>query len=153
MSKNKVLLSVSLVSMLIVAGSLLLTQQVNAEPEVTVYKSATCGCCNKWIKHMEDNGFSIKAVDVANMDLVKQHYGINRELGSCHTALVDGYIIEGHVPATDVKKLLSERPDVLGLTVPGMPIGSPGMEMGDHADHYDVLAVEKDGKTSVFSQY
>ncbi len=136
-----------------VFGGFILMQSASAEPEMTVYKSATCGCCNKWVKHMEDNGFQVNAIDVLDVNLVKQQYGISYEHASCHTALVDGYVIEGHVPALDVKRLLAEKPDVLGLSVPGMPVGSPGMEMGDRVDRYSVIAIDKDGKGQVFNQY
>ncbi|GJM05048.1 MAG: CopG family transcriptional regulator [marine bacterium B5-7] len=134
-------------------GGFILMQSASAEPEMTVYKSATCGCCNKWIEHMEDNGFQVNAVDVLDVNLLKQQYGISYEHASCHTAVVDGYVIEGHVPALDVKRLLSEKPDVLGLSVPGMPVGSPGMEMGDRVDHYSVIAMDKEGNARVFNQY
>lgn len=134
-------------------GGFILMQSVSAEPEMTVYKSPTCGCCNKWIKHMEDNGFIVNAVDVAAMSPVKEKFGIHRQIASCHTAVVDGYIIEGHVSALDVRRLLTEKPDVVGLTVPGMPIGSPGMEVGDKKDRYAVLSIQKDGNTTIFSQY
>jgi hypothetical protein len=153
MTKNKFftgIFSLVTVSALVV---FILSQKVSAETEMTVYKSPTCGCCTKWIKHMEENGFQIKAVDVLEMNIVKEKYGINRNLASCHTAVVDGYVIEGHVPAVDVKRLLSEKPDVLGLSVPGMPAGSPGMEMGDRVDSYSVIAIGKDGDAKVFKQY
>jgi hypothetical protein len=136
----------------LVTGFIVL-QKVNAEPEMTVYKSATCGCCKKWVEHMEDNGFRVNAIDVLDMDLIKQRYGVNREAASCHTALIDGYIIEGHVPAFDVKRLLAEKPDVQGLFVPGMPAGSPGMEMGDRVDKYSVISLDKNGNAHVFNQY
>ena len=102
---------------------------------------------------MQDNGFKIKAVDVQNMDSVKQHYGISSNLASCHTAIVDGYVIEGHVPASDVKQFLSEEKDVLGIAVPGMPIGSPGMEMGNRIDRYAVISFDKEGNVEIFHQY
>ncbi len=153
MIKNKIVIGIILSVFISAFGGLFLMQSVNAEPQMTVYKSATCGCCNKWIKHMEDNGFDVKAVDVLDVNHVKQQYGLSYEHASCHTAVVDGYVIEGHVPALDVKRLLSEKPDVLGLSVPGMPVGSPGMEMGDRVDHYSVIAMDKDGNAKVFNQY
>jgi hypothetical protein len=128
-------------------------QEASAELEMTVYKSPTCGCCGKWITHMEENGFKVKAVDMIEMNIVKEKYGITRNLASCHTAIIDGYYIEGHVPAADVKRLLAEKTDSKGLTVPGMPVGSPGMEMGDRVDSYQVLSVKSDGSTEVFNQY
>lgn len=123
-------------------------------PVVTVYKSATCGCCTSWIQHLQDNGFSVEAHDVSNLLPYKEKAKLGAGMGSCHTAFVDGYAIEGHVPATDIKRLLQEKPDVSGLTVPGMPTGSPGMEVPDKpADAYQVLSY-KDGETvGVFSDH
>ncbi len=123
-------------------------------PVVTVYKSATCGCCKDWVKHMQDNGFQVEAHDVGNMLPYKEQARLGAGMGSCHTAFVDGYAIEGHVPAWDVKRLLTEKPDISGLTVPRMPAGSPGMEVpGQPADAYQVISY-KDGKeVGVFSDY
>ncbi len=120
--------------------------------EVTVYKSPTCGCCSKWIAHMEANGFEVNAHDLADLTQVKLEHGVSRELISCHTALVDGYVIEGHVPAADIRRLLQERPDVVGLAVPGMVIGSPGME-GPSSEPYNVLTFDRDGNTTVFAKH
>lgn len=125
-------------------------------PEMTVYKSPTCGCCEKWIEHMRSAGFAVEAVDVEGEGLtaIKERHGVGRELSSCHTAVVGDYVIEGHVPAEDIARLLSERPDIEGLAVPGMPIGSPGMEMpGREADRYDVLAFDAEGETQVYSRH
>jgi hypothetical protein len=125
-------------------------------PEMTVYKSPTCGCCKRWIEHMRAAGFAVEAVDVEGEDLtaVKQRYGVVRELSSCHTAIVGDYVIEGHVPAEDVVRLLKERPEISGLTVPGMPVGTPGMEMpGREADRYEVLAFDGQGNTQLYSRH
>jgi hypothetical protein len=123
-------------------------------PIVTTYKSATCGCCSEWVKHMEDAGFSVEAHDVDDLAAVKQEQQVPGELQSCHTAIVDGYVIEGHVPAEYISRLLAERPDVTGLAVPGMPIGSPGMEMeGYAAQPFDVVAFDADGNISVFASH
>lgn len=129
--------------------------QVDASlPVVTVYKSATCGCCKKWVKHMEENGFRVEAHNVNNLLPYKQKAKLGAGLGSCHTAFVDGYAIEGHVPAKDVKRLLQEKPDVSGLTVPAMPKGSPGMEVpGQPADPYQVISFKDGQEVEVFSQY
>lgn len=121
--------------------------------EVTVYKSPTCGCCKAWIEHLEENGFEVEARDVPDVVPHKIEHGVTPQLASCHTALVDGYVIEGHVPAGDIRRLLAERPAVKGLSVPGMPVGSPGMEHGDRVDPYDVLSFGDDGKTEVYSSY
>ena len=120
--------------------------------EVTVYKSPTCGCCTKWIAHLEANGFKVNAHDVADLTQVKREHGVRRELTSCHTALVDGYVIEGHVPANDIQRLLQERPDVVGLAVPGMVMGSPGME-GPTSEPYNVLTFDREGNTTVFAKH
>ena len=126
---------------------------ISAELEsITVYKSPTCGCCTKWVSHLEDHGFKVDAINRNDMNSVKSDAGIPRQLASCHTAKIGGYIIEGHVPADDIKRLLKERPDVAGLTVPGMPMGSPGME-GHRQDSYDVLTFTRTGETGVFNHY
>jgi len=123
------------------------------EVEVVVYKSPTCGCCNKWITHLEQNGFKISTKDMQDVTPVKIQNGLTPQLASCHTALVDGYVIEGHVPASDIKRLLKERPAVRGLSVPGMPVGSPGMEQGDRKEPYNVVTFNDKGETSIFSSY
>lgn len=119
---------------------------------ITVYKSPTCGCCAKWVTHLQENGFEVETIDLQDMNPVKTEAGISRQLASCHTAKTGGYVIEGHVPASDIKRLLKERPNVAGLTVPGMPMGSPGME-GNRKDNYDVLMFTKTGETAVFSSH
>lgn len=123
-------------------------------PLIEVYKSPTCGCCNDWIKHMQDSGFrNVRTFDTGNAKK-RAEVGMSLRFGSCHTALVDGYVIEGHVPAREVKRLLAERPKALGLAVPGMPLGSPGMEVDDgRVDRYDVLLVQKDETSSVYASY
>jgi len=126
-----------------------------AKPDVEVWKDASCGCCKDWIAHMRSNGFSVKAHDSGNT-AARARLGLPQKLGSCHTALVGGYVVEGHVPARDVKRLLKERPKALGLAVPGMPVGSPGMdgpEYGGRKDRYDVLLVQTDGSTRTFTRY
>lgn len=114
-----------------------------AAATMEVYKSPTCGCCAKWVEHMRDNGFTVNIHDTGN-DEARAEAGILPELGSCHTAMVNGYAIEGHVPADDVKRLLKERPRAVGLSAPGMPHGSPGMETG-RVDSYNVLLIRKPG--------
>ena len=117
--------------------------------EVVVYKSPYCGCCVGWARHMTAHGYAVSDPDNTDLEAVKQSAGVPRELYSCHTAVIDGYVIEGHVPASAIERLLRERPDVKGLAVPGMPIGSPGME-GPDPEPYDVLSFDEDGETSVF---
>jgi hypothetical protein len=124
-------------------------------PLVEVWKSPSCGCCQDWIRHMEAEGFAVRSVDTGNT-AVRARLGIPVGLGSCHTARVAGYAIEGHVPAREVHRLLKEKPAAVGLAVPAMPIGSPGMdgpEYGSRRDPYDVLLVHRDGSSTVFQSY
>jgi hypothetical protein len=123
---------------------------------IEVWKSPTCGCCGKWVEHLEANGFAVtaKITSYEMLDRIKRQAGIADKLASCHTAEIDGYVVEGHVPAEDIKRLVEERPDAIGLTVPNMPIGSPGMEQPDGTtEPYDVLLVKKDGSTEVFARH
>jgi hypothetical protein len=120
--------------------------------EITVYKSPTCGCCKEWVKHLQANGFSVTAKDVPDVAPYKDAHGVPPTLASCHTAKVAGYVIEGHVPAADIQRLLKERPKVRGLAVPGMPVGSPGME-GLFTQRYDVLTFDQDGRTAVYARH
>ena len=122
---------------------------------IEVWKDPSCGCCHDWIAHMEANGFSFTIHDTGN-NAVRTRLGLPQKLGSCHTALVGGYLIEGHVPASDVRALLQQKPKALGLAVPGMPVGSPGMDgavYGNRRDPYDVLLVARDGSTRIFKSY
>ena len=137
-------------------GSLATARSVRAAPvRIEVYKSPTCGCCSAWVNHMARAGFDVTArnIDQVALDALKMQAGITPDLASCHTAFVSGYVVEGHVPASDVERLLAERPDALGLTVPGMPIGSPGMEMGNRRDAFDTLLLRRDGSTGVFQRH
>ena len=120
--------------------------------EIVVYKSPTCGCCNKWIDHLRDEGFHVIAKNSNDVEKIKREQGVKLKHTSCHTALVEGYVIEGHVPASDIKRLLDEKPKITGLAVPGMPMGSPGME-GEYEDHYKVIAFTKGGSSKIFSKY
>jgi hypothetical protein len=123
-------------------------------PVVTVYKSPTCGCCRAWVEHLQEDGFRVEVVDMNDRSALSSGRGVPRELGSCHTAVVGDYVVEGHVPAADIRRLLEEAPDAAGLAVPGMPIGSPGMEQGDHVQPYDVMLIARDGgQHSVFSSH
>lgn len=133
----------------------LIAAPVAAQTTGVVYKSPTCGCCEKWVEHMEKAGFSLAPKDMASGALMRQKLklGLTGAQASCHTAEIGGYVIEGHVPADDVRRLLSEKPDAIGLAVPKMPIGSPGMESGDVKEPYDVLLVKKDGSSEVFAKH
>ncbi len=129
------------------------TSQVRAA-DLTVYKSPWCGCCAGWIEHMEANGHSLDVKDTEDLDPVKQIAGVPEALQSCHTAMVDGYVIEGHVPASDIERLLAERPDAIGLAVPGMPNGSPGMDSPEAgSEPYSVLLFKSDGSTQVYATH
>lgn len=119
-------------------------------PLVRVWKSPTCGCCGDWVEHIRAAGFPVEVHDVATLAAVKEEHGISEEHRSCHTATVDGYVVEGHVPADLVRRMIEERPEIRGLAVPGMPVGSPGMEVGDRKDPYDVLALLTGGSVVVY---
>ncbi|MXZ82066.1 MAG: DUF411 domain-containing protein [Gammaproteobacteria bacterium] len=135
---------------LAVDGTADVDQQVFAD--VTVYKNPSCGCCGKWVEHLEHNGFQVEVVNQPDVIIHKRKLGVPQRLFSCHTAEVGGYVIEGHVPADDIKRLLVETPAYRGLAVPGMPQGSPGMETG-RIDSYDVLAFGAGKPEKVFSHY
>jgi hypothetical protein len=120
--------------------------------EIAVYRTPTCGCCSDWVKHLEANGFTVEDHVVADLREMKSEHGVTPELASCHTAFVDGYVIEGHVPAADIARLLETRPPVAGLAVPGMPIGSPGME-GPNPETYRVLAFDGQGTVETFTTH
>ncbi len=122
-------------------------------PEIKVFKSPWCGCCTAWSQHMRDNGFSVTEIKRKDMDAIKRTLGVPERLESCHTAMIDGYIIEGHVPASDVKRLLNEKPNhAKGLSVPGMPIGSPGMEQGNEKERYTTVLFGPD-RLSAFERH
>lgn len=124
-----------------------------AEPvSIDVHRDANCGCCKAWIQHLEANGFQVKDHVETDMAAVKSRLGVPHRLGSCHTGVIDGKFVEGHVPAADIFKLRAQ-PDLIGAAVPGMPVGSPGMEMGDRQDAYQVIAVGNDGEQSVLAEY
>jgi hypothetical protein len=123
----------------------------SAPPVVTVYKDPGCECCVRWVKHLSANGFVVTARDTAKMDDIKRTMGVPSALQSCHTAVVGRYVVEGHVPADVIKKFMSEKSTSLGLAVPGMVTGSPGME-GEHPEHYDVVVFERDGKSRIYAK-
>jgi len=152
--KKPLIILVSVV-LLAVAGVFLLQsppESADASMTMVVYKSPTCGCCHNWVELMEAAGYTIDVRDTNNMNTVKMQNGVARNLQSCHTALIDGYLIEGHVPVEDIQRLLAERPAIKGLAVPGMPIGSPGMEQGMPSDYqsFDVVAFDGAGNLSSF---
>lgn len=125
---------------------------LDAKPVITVYKDPNCGCCNNWVAHLVKHGFRVTEKNTGEMTEIKRGLGVPEVLESCHTGVVNGYVIEGHVPALDIKRLLKQKPKIVGLAVPGMPVGSPGME-GSRVDRYDVLSFDKAGKTAVFARH
>lgn len=147
---NKLIIVASAVLLLVAAGLVVGLQRGEAQAKVVVYKTPTCGCCGKWVEHLRAAGFDVETHDLNDLSSIKSHYGVGRALASCHTAIVEGYVVEGHVPAEQVARLLEERPDVAGIAAPGMPIGSPGME-GPNPQAYDVLSFDKEGQTEVFA--
>ena len=122
-------------------------------PEVEVFRSPYCGCCGAWVAHMKSAGFPVKVTMVNDTTAARKRLGMPDSFGSCHTATVAGYVVEGHVPADEVKKLLAARPTAIGLAVPSMPPGSPGMEVGTRADPYQVLLIDRNGRASVYANY
>ena len=143
-------LSVALGAMALVAAPAL---AAGALPQVEVFKNPSCGCCSAWVDHLEAAGFPVKVTLVEDPAVARKKYGLPDKFGSCHTAVVAGYVVEGHVPAADIKKLLAMKPVAIGIAVPGMPVGSPGMEMGSRKDPYRVLLIDKHGRERVFSAY
>jgi hypothetical protein len=139
------------------ANIVALAQQkpVSSRTPIVVYKTPTCGCCAMWVEHMRQNGFQPEVHDVSASQVraVSQAAGLKDEGTSCHTAKVGNFIVEGHVPAADVQRMLKERPAIAGIAAPGMPVGSPGMEMGGRKDPYNVIAFTKDGKSTVFAKH
>lgn len=127
-------------------------EDVTGGPMVTVYKDPNCRCCAYWAQHLEQAGFDVDIRPASERDEMHEQYGISTELAACHTGVVDGYVIEGHVPAADIRRLLEERPDIAGLTVPGMPVGSPGMP-GPNPEPFEVLLLTNDGTTEVYQRY
>lgn len=133
---------------------LLLSQAAEAAgPQMSVYKTRTCGCCSKWVEHMRANGFDVNVTDVPSTAEYRRKYGVPEKLQSCHTAVVNGYALEGHVPAADVHRVLASGSKAKGLAVPGMPIGSPGMEQGQKRQGYSVVLFDANGGTSEFQKY
>jgi len=144
--------TLALAAILAWAGSVWTAAQT-AKPQMTVYKSATCGCCSKWVEHMQANGFEVKAVNVDDIDKVKRERGVPADAASCHTAIVNGYVVEGHVPADAVQKMLKEKPSIAGIAVPGMPMGSPGMEVpGGQKEAFNIVSFDKSGKTAIYEK-
>jgi len=121
--------------------------------DMVVYRSPSCSCCKKWVDHVKQNNFNIQDIVTDDVQAIKNKYGVPAEMASCHTAIVDGYVVEGHVPAGDIVTLLKTKPKVIGLSVPGMPKGTPGMEMGGTKDPYEVISFDRDKRFAVFSKH
>ncbi len=121
--------------------------------DIVVYRSPTCECCGKWLDHLKKNNFTVKDIVTDDVQAIKDKYGVSEAMASCHTAIVDGYVIEGHVPAEDIMNLLTTKPKIVGIAVPGMPSGTPGMEMGGRKDAYDVMSFDKENHYEIFHHY
>lgn len=139
-------------------GVAVLTQPLTAlaraeTKQLTVWKTPTCGCCGDWVSHLRKSGFEVAINDVNDTAPIRKKFGLADKFGSCHTARLNGYVIEGHVPAQQLNRLLAEKPVALGLAVPGMPMGSPGMEVGSTRDAYSVLLVRLDGSSRIYQSY
>ena len=129
-------------------------QQTPANPLVEVFKTPTCGCCSQWVEHMRTNGFTVRTTDMNDISEIKKSRGVPEQVQSCHTAIVNGYVVEGHVPAADVHRLLKDKPAVAGIAVGGMPLGSPGMDFpGTKPQPYNVMAFDKTGAMRVFAKH
>jgi hypothetical protein len=127
--------------------------QAEEKIDIVVNRSPTCSCCGKWVEHLKQNNFNVKDIVSDDVQAIKDKYGVTQELASCHTALVNGYVVEGHVPAQDIRTLLKNKPDIVGITVPGMPSGTPGMEMGSKKDAYQVISFDTKNQHQVFNSY
>jgi hypothetical protein len=122
-------------------------------PSVTVFKDPNCGCCQAWVEHLRKHAFTVSTKDTSDINGPKRTARVPQALYSCHTAFVGGYVVEGHVPVEDIQRMLKEKPKIAGIAVPGMPLGSPGMEAGNRKDKYDVIAFNRDGTTRVFASH
>lgn len=143
---------------LALVGAVMLSQPMRvlaarSANQVTVWKTPSCGCCHEWVAHLRKSGFEVATHDVDDTAPIREKFGLSSKFGSCHTARLGNYVLEGHVPAQELRRLLREQPKALGLAVPGMPMGSPGMEMGDRRDAYDVLLVLADGNSRIYQSY
>ena len=148
--KRRTLLSLAAAA---AAGGALPARARPSLPQVEVFKNPDCGCCTGWVEHLKAAGFPVQVHETPDTAAVRKRHGIPDALGSCHTGVVAGYALEGHVPADDVKRLLVQKPAAAGLSVPGMPVGAPGMEMGSRKDPFQVLLIDKAGRSTVFATY
>jgi len=125
----------------------------NNRIEAVVYRSPSCGCCSKWLAHLKSHGFKVQDNVLEDMQQIKDKYGVSRSLRSCHTAIINGYVVEGHVPANDIKTMLQNKPEIKGLAVPGMVIGTPGMEMDDKKTAFNVMSFDNEGQVKLYKAY
>lgn len=121
--------------------------------DIVVYKNPSCGCCSKWVKYLQDNDYNVTVEDTRDVMAVKKRLGVPQKLAACHTAVIDGYVVEGHITHRDIKRLLLFRPDISGIAVPGMPVGTPGMERGNTVQSYNVMSFDERGNTAVFVEH
>ena len=144
-----------LVMVLFVFNAAIKAETLSADKpvDIVVYRSPTCECCGKWLEHLKKNNFTVKDIVTDDVQAIKDKYGVSEAMASCHTAIVDGYVIEGHVPAEDIMNLLKTKPKIVGIAVPGMPSGTPGMEMGGRKDAYDVMSFDKENHYEIFHHY
>ncbi|BAZ09658.1 hypothetical protein NIES4071_14680 [Calothrix sp. NIES-4071] len=148
--------AIATLGMLGILGSIAPTSYastISQAPNIIVYRSPECSCCGGWIKHLKTQGFSVQDFPTSDIEAVKQRYKVPDNLTSCHTAMINGYVIEGHVPANDIKRLLQEKSNVSGLSVPNMPVGTPGMEMGNRKDSFNVVSFNDKNAVAVFNHY
>jgi hypothetical protein len=149
-----------LLTIFLVCGLLVFNAGIKADTiksgkpvDIVVYRSPTCDCCGKWLEHLKKNNFNVKDIVTDDVQAIKNKYGVSEAMASCHTAIVDDYVIEGHVPANDIMTLLKNRPKIVGIAVPGMPSGTPGMEMGDRKDSYNIMSFDKENHYEIFNSY
>jgi len=141
------------IGLLAANASIVKAESLDKPIDIVVHRSPTCTCCGKWLEYLKENNFNVEDVVTGDVQPIKDKYGVTREMASCHTAIVDGYVIEGHVPANDIKTLLKTKPKVVGIAVPGMVNGSPGMEMGNTKDAYKVMSFDRENHAKVFNSY
>ena len=150
-SRRRVLLAMGSIAIVGSGAALLMSSKPAIADDVVVYKDPSCGCCGRWVEHMQQNGFTVDVINVDDMDPIKRKAGVSGAIASCHTAFIGEYVVEGHVPASDIKRMLSERPTIKGLTVPGMPLSAPGMD--SPGEPFEVLAFDNKGNTNTYASY
>ena len=150
-SRRRVLLAMGSIAVVGSGAALLITSKPAIADEIVVYKDPSCECCGRWVKHMRQNGFTVGVINVEDMHPIKLKAGVSEAIASCHTAFIGEYVVEGHVPASDIKRMISERPTIKGLAVPGMPLSAPGMDIP--GEHFEVLAFDNKGNTNTYTSY